>query len=344
MDRTTRIAFNTYCAQLAQLNGVASVTESFAVDPTIEQTLENRIQQTAEFLGRVNVVGVSQQSGQVLGLGTTGPVASRTNTDNADRTPRDVHDLTGREYLARQTNFDTHIKYATMDAWAKFPDFQTRVRNKVIEQIARDRLTIGWHGTSAATTTDSAANPLLQDVNIGWLQYLRTVDSARVYDAPKLADATVSGDQSTADYKTMDGLVYDAVNTYLDEWYKDDGEIVAIVGRDLLSERDLGLIEANANTPTEAQALKTLMTGRAIGGRTALVVPFFPRRTILLTNPKNLSIYWQAGTRRRTVTDNAKRDRVEDYQSVNECYVIEDTGACCLIENIQRPDGAGGWA
>ncbi|SDF04598.1 phage major capsid protein, P2 family [Rhodospira trueperi] len=338
MDRATRLAFTTYCAQLAQLNGVTSVTESFAVEPTVEQTLENRIQQTADFLGRVNVIGVSQQSGQVLGLGTSGPVASRTDTTAADRQPRDVHDLTGREYLCRQTNFDTHIRYATLDAWAKFRDFQTRVRNKVVEQIARDRLMIGWNGTSAAANTDSTANPLLQDVNIGWLEYLRTVDPARVFAGPKV------GDQAGADYKTLDGLIFDAVNSYLEDWYKDDPGIVAICGRSLYTERMLGLIEAHSGTPTEAEALKTMQAGRAVGGKTALFVPFFPTRSILLANPKNLSIYWQTGTRRRTVVDNAKRDRIEDFQSVNECYVMEDTGAGCLIENIQVPDGAGGWA
>ena len=41
---------------------------------------------------------------------------------------------------------------------------------------------------------------------------------------------------------------------------------------------------------------------------------------------------------------NPKRDRIEDYQSVNEAYVIEDYGKCALIDGITVPDGAGGWA
>ena len=336
MRNDTRVVFNTYCADLARLNGVPDATQRFAVDPTVEQTLENRIQQSADFLKRVNVVGVSQPSGQVLGLGATGPVAGRTDTSAAERQPRDVHGLGKRQYRTHQTNFDTYVTYATLDAWAKFPDFQTRIRNKVIEQIARDRLMIGWQGVSVADDTDLVANPLLQDVNIGWLQYLRDTDATRVFTGPKVGDG--------GDYKTLDGLIHDAVNTYLDDWYKTDGEIVALTASDLISERELGLIEDNANTPTEAVALKTLMAGRAVGGRKAQVVPFFPGRTILLTNPRNLSIYWQTGTRRRHIKDKPERDRIEDFQSVNECYVIEDTGACCLIEGILQPDGAGGWA
>ena len=39
---------------------------------------------------------------------------------------------------------------------------------------------IGWHGTSTAPDTDRTANPLLQDVNIGWLQHIRTDAPAQV--------------------------------------------------------------------------------------------------------------------------------------------------------------------
>lgn len=336
MQRHTRTAFDAYCTHLGQLNGVPSATQTFAVEPTVEQVLESRIQQSADFLSRVNVIGVAEQSGQVLGLGTTGPIASRTNTQLTERQTRDIHGLGNREYTCRKTEFDTHIRYEILDAWAKFPDFQARIRNKVTEQIARDRLTIGWNGTSAAADTDSVAHPLLQDVNIGWLQYLRDTDAPRVLTGPKVGEG--------GDYKTLDGLVFDVINTVLDEWYKDDSDIVCLVGRNLVTERYLGLIEANVGTPTEAVALRTMMLGRQVGGRNAVVVPFFPASCILICNPRNLSIYWQTGTRRRRVGDNPKRDRIEDYQSVNECYVVEDTGACALIEGILQPDGAGGWA
>ncbi|KAA5603781.1 phage major capsid protein, P2 family [Roseospira marina] len=338
MRNDTRGVFNAYCADVARLNGIPDATQKFAVAPTVEQTLENRIQQSAEFLQRVNVTGVAQPSGQVLGLGTTGPIAGRTDTTTAPRQPRDIHGLGRRDYQTVQTNFDSFIRYDTLDAWAKFPDFQTRVRNKVVEQIARDRLTIGWNGTHAAATTDPVANKLLQDVNVGWLEYLRVADPGRVFTGPKV------GEQAGADYKTLDGLIFDAVNSYLDDWYKDDPNIIAICGRSLYSERMLGLIEVHSGTPTEAEALKTMQAGRAVGGKTAQFVPFFPTVSILLANPKNLSIYWQTGTRRRQIDDQPSWDRIVDFQSVNEGYVIEDTGACCLIEGIQVPDGAGGWA
>ena len=50
--------------------------------------------------------------------------------------------------------------------------------------------------------------------------------------------------------------------------------------------------------------------------------------------PENLAIYYQEGGRRRTITDNAKKDRIENYESSNDAYVVEDFGASCLFKNV----------
>ena len=62
---------------------------------------------------------------------------------------------------------------------------------------------------------------------------------------------------------------------------------------------------------------------------------FFPANAILITRLDNLSLYWQEGARRRNVIDNPKRDRVENYESSNDAYVIEDYDGIALIENIE---------
>ncbi len=46
-------------------------------------------------------------------------------------------------------------------------------------------------------------------------------------------------------------------------------------------------------------------------------------------------IYWQEGARRRHLKDEPEYDRVADYQSSNDAYVIEDFGAAALVENIE---------
>lgn len=334
MQNSTRKLFNAYCAQLATLNGVGSATEAFAVEPTVEQKLEDRIQENADFLGEVNFIPVNEMSGEILGLGIDTPVASRTDTTTKDRQPKSVGGLVPRSYQCVKTEFDTYVGYNRLDSWAKFPDFQPRLRNHTMMQIARDRLTIGWNGVSAAADTDLAANPLLQDVNIGWLQHIRNDAPERVLTNVKIG--------AGGDFNNLDAAVFDAANELLDPWHRHDTDIVAITGYGLVSDKYLGLINAN-DAPTEKAALNTLMSNKTLGNRRSKVVPFFPSKSILLTKASNLSIYWQSGSHRRKVEDNAKRDRIEDYNSINEAYVIEDMGACAFIDSILTPDGAGGW-
>ena len=45
-------------------------------------------------------------------------------------------------------------------------------------------------------------------------------------------------------------------------------------------------------------------------------------------------MYWQRGSRRRHIEENAKRKRIENYESSNDAYVVEDYGFGCLVENI----------
>ena len=335
MKNATRIVFNAYTAHLAEINGAPAGTAAFAVSPTVEQTLTDRIQESADFLKQINMPLVEQQSAEVLGMGTSGPVAGRTDTDKADRQPRSVTDLEKHTYLCQQTNFDTYTTYDQLDTWAKFPDFQTRMRNHVTQQVARDRLMIGWNGTSIATDTDPVKNPLLQDVNKGWLQHIRENAAERVISGIKIGTA------SGSHYRSLDAAVYDAANSLLEPWYREDPDIVVILGRALLTDKYLALLNsASLDAPTEKQALATLILNKTLGGKAAEAVPFFPDDALLITKPKNLSIYTQSGTVRRTIVDKPERNRVVDYLSMNEDYVIEDYGACAVIEKIELTDGA----
>lgn len=335
MRNETRVAFDQYAATLAQLNGVNDATRTFNVNPTVEQKLEDRIQEQADYLGLINVTPVHDQAGQKLALGASSPAAGRTDTSVSERQTRDITDLQGRGYSCQKTNFDTHITYDRLDAWAKFPDFQMRCRNHVTQQVARDRLMVGWNGTSVAATTDLAAHPMLQDVNIGWLQKIRDGAPERVLSGIKVGPG--------GDYENIDAAVFDAVNSLVDPWHRKNGDHRVHVGDEMLTDKYLGLLNAS-DKPTEQNAMATLILNRVIAGRSAMTVPFFPGRSILVTMPKNLSIYWQSGSHRRRVIDNPKRDRIEDYLQVREDYVVEDMGAACLIENVLVPDGSGGWA
>ena len=333
MRNETRRLYNAYLDQVAKLNGVESAAEKFTVEPSVQQTLETKIQESSEFLGRINMVGVAEQMGDKIGLGVSGPIASTTNTTTTDRATRDVTVMDEQGYVCTQTNFDTHLTYAKIDAWAKFQDFQTRIRDAILRRQALDRIMVGFNGTSRQATSDFGTNQLLQDVNIGWLQKYRTHASDRVL-AEVVAESGKVTVGATGDYKNLDALVFDAINNMIEPWYQEDGGLVAIMSRDLLADKYFPLINT-ANPPSEQAALDMVISQKRVGGVQAVRVPYMPAGKIFITSLENLSIYWQEGARRRTVVDNAKRDRIENYESSNEAYVIEDYGFGCLVENIE---------
>ncbi|MFK4072717.1 phage major capsid protein, P2 family [Ectopseudomonas khazarica] len=333
MRNDTRKLYNAYLQQVAALNGVDDVTTKFAVEPTVAQTLETRIQESSDFLSKINITPVRDQAGEKVGLGISGPVASTTDTNAQDRQTRDLSSLDERGYFASQTNFDTHIRYAKLDQWAKFPDFQARIRDAIIKRCALDRIMIGWNGIARAATSDPVANPLLQDVNIGWMQKMRAENAARVMSEVQAASGKIQIGAGK-DFENLDALVYAMVNEFLEPWYQEDSELVVICGRKLLADKYFPIVNQN-HAPTETLAADLVISQKRIGNLPAVRVPYFPPNALMVTRLDNLSIYPQEGTRRRTVVDNAKRDRIENYESVNEAYVLEDLGCAAQAENIE---------
>ncbi|MEL7966890.1 phage major capsid protein, P2 family [Vreelandella neptunia] len=346
MRNDTRKAFNAFKTRLAQLNGVDNTGEQFNVEPSVQQTLESKMQESSAFLGQINVIGVDELKGQKVGLGVSGPIAGRTNVDEKDRSTRDVTELSDTTYECVSTEFDTHIRWAQLDAWSRFPDFQARIRNAIIKRQALDRIMIGFNGTRAAVETDPVANPLLQDVNKGWLQKYRDHAPARVLtggktagkiviDKSKLEDAEGKVIGIKGDYANLDALVTDAINEMIDPWYQEDTALVAIMGRKMLADKYFPMIQEFAETPSEARDLDMMVSQKRVGGLQAVRAPFVPDGSLLITSLANLSLYWQLGSRRRHVIDNPKRNRIENYESSNDAYVVEDYGFGCLVENIE---------
>ena len=365
MRNETRALFRAYCSQIALLNGIALATEQFNVDPVIEQKLEGKMKESSEFLGMINVEPVTQQEGQVLGLTTTRTIAGRTDTSGGTR--RNPTDPTGsaekRRYLCKQTDFDWARGYALMDAWRHKPNFETLLRDAILQQQSRDRIMIGWYGTSAAAQTDRTANPLLQDVNFGWLYKIRTNAPAQVFNDGSLTvrtngtnnaalkaiyvkagvqlfdpgvayNATGGSADADADFSSLDALVLDA-KRLIPEWWRGDTELVVIVGHDLVDDKYFNIAQETGAKATEVEATdRILRSTKQIGGLPAVRVPFFPAGAMLITRLDNLSIYYQEGTRRRQLKDEPEYNRIANYESVNEAYVVEEYEMCALIENI----------
>ncbi|MFL9706548.1 phage major capsid protein, P2 family [Aeromonas veronii] len=333
MRNETRVKFNEYTGQLAKLNAITSAMVQFNVQPSVQQTLETKMQESVKFLEMIQVIPVQEMKGEKVGIGIGSTIAGRTDTSTEAREPNDPSALYPTGYECAKTNYDTSLGYNKLDIWAKFPDFQTRIRDAILTRQGLDRIMIGWHGTSVAPKTNRVANPMLQDVNIGWLQHIRVDAPAKVMDEGVEGSGKIYVDDTKGDYKNLDAVVFDAVNELIAPWYQDDTDMVVILGRKLLADKYFPIIN-DASDNQNKLAGQVLVSQKQIGGLKAVRVPFFPDNAMLVTKLENLSIYWQEGARRRHVKDEPERDRVVNYESSNDAYVVEDYDCVALIENI----------
>lgn len=341
MRKNTRFKFNQFMTRLAELNGVETddMNKKFTVEPSVTQTLMSRVQESSDFLTRVNIVPVSEMKGEKIGIGVSGSIASVTDTAGGDeRETADFAALDKRGYECVQVNYDYHIRYNTLDLWARYEDFQARLRDAIVKRQSLDRIMIGFNGVTRAKTSDRAKFPMLQDVAVGWLQKYRSDAPERVLS--KITDETGAVVSAKirigkgGDYANLDALVMDATNTLIEPWYQEDPELVVICGRQLLADKYFPIVnQSQANT--EQLAADLIVSQKRIGNLPAIRVPYFPANALMITRLDNLSIYFQEGTHRRLIDEVPKRDRIENYESINEDYVIEDYAAGCLVENIE---------
>lgn len=213
MKKETRFKFNDYLMRLSALYEVPveELASKIEITPSVAQTLEDNVQQSAAFLGFVNIVPVPEKTGQVIGLGVGSSIAGTTDTTKTEREATDPSEMTDIKYECQQTNYDTALTYQKLDLWAKFKDFQLRIRNAIIRRQALDRIMISFNGTHRAKTSDRTANKMLEDVNIGWLQKVRTDAEAHVIsdvrdDAGNVISAVIRVGKD-GDFNNLDALL-----------------------------------------------------------------------------------------------------------------------------------------
>ncbi|EQA03718.1 phage major capsid protein, P2 family [Glaesserella parasuis] len=346
MKNETKQLYNAYVARIAHLNGVTAddVKEGFSVQAAPEQKLKEKVLQNSQFLQWINTPTVTNMKGEMIGLGVAQTIASTTDTNAQDRQTKDLLNLDKRTYNCEQVNFDSHIRWARLDEWAKHPDFQEKVASQTQKTIALNLIMMGWNGTSRAATSNPSSNTLLQDVKKGWLQQLRedtggtkVMSGADTENKIKVGKGQGTGENAGKGYENLDALVTDAVNNLIHEVYAEDTDLVVICGREVLHDKYFTMINQDLK-PTDQLASQVIVSQKQIGGLKAIRVPFFPKNAMLITRLDNLSIYMQEGTTRRFIQNNPKRDRIEDYLSQNIDYKIEDYECAALIENIVLED------
>ena len=305
---------------------------SFAIEPSTAQSLNDKITAKSDFLERINIVPVSEIKGEKVMFGVSGPVTSRTNIKINDREAKDFSSLNNNTYELSATESDVSLPFSKLDAWAKFPDFAKRYTGAVQKQIALDRMMIGFRGTHSATQTNIEAFPMLEDVNKGWLQQAREKIPTQVLSQGLEAGKIHLGEGG--DYANLDALVYD-VKSVIHENFRDGGDLIAIIGSDLLANDKAVLYAKQADTPTEKERIESAQVVSTYGGVPSFSVPFFPVNSVLVTSWDNLSIYFQDSSWRVQMLENPKRNRVEDYNSRNEGYVVEQFEKLAMAETVE---------
>jgi P2 family phage major capsid protein len=343
MKTKTKEKYLSFCIAMAATYGVTSVAENFDVNPTIGQVLQDAIAEEDTFLKMINTVPVDEIKGQKVLGGVSGIVGKRTNTETNDRVPQSVLTLGSKDYELYSTEFDTYITWAMLDSWAKFLDFNERYGKYVRRAIAMARVKTGWYGTHAAAVTDADTYPNGEDVNKGWFQILRDYNSGAQWFDGSVGTAVEDEIRIGAggDFVNLDAAAH-ACKQMIHPNYRDGTDLVLLVGSELLALDKAALYEAQGDTPSEKERIANEKVTRTYAGMKAITPSGFPGRGMMITSLDNLSFYYQSGSQRRQVKDKPERNRIEDFNSANEGYVIEDEkkAAAFDFENVKLKSGA----
>lgn len=213
------------------------------------------------------------------------------------------------------------------------------VRDAILQRRALDMIMIGWNGLYAAPTTDRAANPLLQDVNIGWLQHVRNDAPQQVMDEGEPGAGRITVGSANSHYRDLDALAADLLSLFPDH-IDPHFDLVVLCGRPMLTSKYFGILNRATDNVEALAADKLFALPRTLGGLRAFAVPSLPDDAMVITSFSNLSIYVQETGIRRLVVDNPRKDRVENYESSNEAYVVEDYDLIVFAENIEMEETA----
>ena len=309
-------------AQLMVMLGNAysaeDVTKQFSIEPTMEQKLQDKIVEKSEFLGMINVISVDEMSGEVILGYANGPASGRTDTSGDNkRKPRNLLGMESSTYQLHNTDSDVYITFKTIDIWAKFKDLPTRYTGYVQGRIANDREIIGWYGEKAEATTNLETYPMMQDVNKGWMQIMREKKPGNIIVEGVEGSGVIKIGKG-GDYENLHHAVADmkmGIPKYL------RNNLIVLVGDELVGEQQVALYKATGDTPTE-NVLVSQATA-LIGGLPWMTPSNFPGRGLVVTTLSNLSIYHQGGSWRRFIKENPEMNRIDDFNSRNEGYVVE---------------------
>lgn len=331
--------------------------KTFNVEPSIAQKMEERVQQQNAFLKLINVIPVNDVSGQVLGFGAPRALMKRTTSETATgfhkRRPTNPSGLKKRDYKCEDYESDALITWEQLDQWAHLPDYYQKFRTIVQVAQATDRLRLGWHGQYRADNTDPVANPQLEDMQRGWLQYLIENAPEQVLGiSPSQTDPLgytvdpihVGVGAGANGFESLDSLVYHLRQTKIDKIFRFNTNNVAILGDELVSKDNQGLFDG-AISPLERVARAMYLESQDFGRTKIERSDEYPERGLMVTQTSLLSYYYQAQSIRRKIEDDHEEKGIVDYNYGRHDFVIEvcEGAAAVHPDAIHLKDKDGNW-
>ena len=340
MQKFTRTQFTALELAMQNQYEIDNVAQKFNVTPNAAQKIIAAAREENDFLSKINVELVVDQSGEAIRLNATGMIAKTTNTDNNDRQPTNPMTLGGTPYDCKKIDFDTYIKYQTLDSWAHKPNFKTLVAKQTRHQINTNMIQIGFYGEQRVADSNPVVNPLGQDVAKGWLKKIEEQAPGQFVTEYGTANEIRIGENG--DFINLDGIVNDLAELIEPE-HQGAGDLVVIIGSELLSADKAKFYEVHGNTPSEKAKIEEKQVIGTYGSLPAFKIPFFPPRGILITSFDNLSIYIQKDSIRKMMVDKPERDRIVNFHSQNMDYVIEELGKVATVkhQNVKLSDDGG---
>lgn len=296
--------------------------EDFSLTVPQAALLGENIQQRSDFLKQINMLQVTDIKGYKLFGATETPITGR----KAEGRHLATLSHTEGKYELAETDSGIVVPWKIFDQFARLNNGEKlaeKYSEFVQNQIALDMLQVGFHGTSVAENTSASD---LSDVNIGWLQQLKTGKAANVLSKHNIYGA---GD----DWATLDDLALE-LKQGLDYRHQNRTDLVFLVGADLANAEARYITKEAKLKPTERVALGSNNLMGSFGGMQAITPPNFPAKSAVVTTLSNLSIYTQQDSVRRRFESNQDKKGVIDSYYRNEGYVVEDLGLMTMAENL----------
>ncbi|WP_031518814.1 phage major capsid protein, P2 family [Siccibacter colletis] len=302
-----------YSAGLAGHYSVNNPSRAFKLTDPQETSLRSALLESVEFLSLITCADVDQLSGQVVSVGASALHTGR----NADGRFIKRVGVDGNDYKLVETDSCAALRWNLLSVWANAgseAEFFQLVQAFSNQAFALDMLRIGFNGKSIAETTNPTENPNGEDVNVGWHERMKGFDGGKQI----ITEALTLDDKG--DYRSLDAMASDLINTKIPQQFRNDPRLVVLVGADLVAAEQYRLYQG-ADKPTEKIAAQ--MLGSTIAGRQAIVPPFMPGKRMVVTPLSNLHIYTQRGTRQRKAEFVEDRKQYENKYLRNEGYAVE---------------------